>query len=201
VKLSPKQQSHFWLIWAEVCSVQGWLGAEKEVHRKEVLAECGFRSLKDVDKTAGFDRLKGALNRLRYRLEGGTEAAFPDTAEARRHAWLIGHKLIPALAADLGGQDKAEAYVAKIIRDRWDSDLHWSQLGLHLDPRRSPEMLRHLLFTLSRVLHRRDALPDDAPAQAVQVAQNLDKPLIDPPSEASFGQTSPVEATPSDHPF
>ncbi len=200
MKLSPKQQAHFWKLWAEVCSVQGWMGDEKETQRKAVLAECGFRSLKDVDQVAGFDRVKGALNRLRYRLEGGTEEAFPEVAEARRHTWLIQHKLIPALAENLGGDAQAEAYVAAIILDKWGSHLHWSRLGLHQDPTRGPQMVRNLLYTLTRILHRRDALPEDGLPSSAS-SQKLDKPLIDLASRARFGQIDPGSASGPDSPF
>lgn len=153
------------------------MGDEKETRRREVLRELGFSSLREVDKKGGYDRVKAALQRLAYRLEGGTAAAFPDTGQMRRHVYLIRTRLIPGLAHRMG-RPAADAYVAEICRDKWAWDRPWASLADDLAT--GPGRITHLLYTLTARLH---ALTKPGPG--------VDKPLQTAPSTGSSGQIAP----------
>jgi hypothetical protein len=144
MKLTKPQVWAFWRLWGAACDVQGWASAEREPQRREMLARCGFASLKDVDRRAGFDRVKTECLRLAERLEGGLEATYPGLGEARRHAHIIRSDLMPRLRAC--GAD-AEAYVAAIARDRFGM-ANWEDLSEHAGP--GPQRIKQLLFTLTR---------------------------------------------------
>lgn len=181
--LTKPQQTAFWRMWAGACDVQGWMGNEREARRKEVLLECGFSSLTQVDRTAGFDRVKGALQRLQYRLEGGRESAFPDVGEMRRHVHLIRTHLVPGIASHV---EDPEAYVAAIVRDKFGTGSHWSSLAAN--PQSGPVQIRQLLYTLTRALHHLQA---EARASR-KTGPVLDKPLNNPPVLPSVGQIDPL---------
>ncbi len=177
--LKPAQVAHFWKLWAEACDVQGWMGKDRELQRKNVLAELGWNSLKDVDRTSGFDRLKGHLLRLSYRIPGGTEAAFPDVGEMRRHCGLIRADLLPRLAAV---HPDPEGYLGRILRDRFDGVRRWEDLAE--DPLHGPRLIRHLLFTLTRAVRRLE--------RKAELAAALDKPLKITRPDGPSGQIGPT---------
>lgn len=177
--MTPGQTKMFWRLWSAACATQGWMGDEREVRRKEVLAELGYTSLKQVDGRAGFDRLKGRLQALNYRIEGGTEAAFPDVGEMRRHLWIITSELFPRLAKV---HPEPERYLGRILRDRFGQRLCPADLAEN--PAIGPRNVRHLLYTLTRAVRR---------LEAAAKAQALDKPLKTTPEPAPAGQ---IEAPP-----
>lgn len=178
MRLRPAQLALFWRLWAEACAVQGWQGAEREIQRKAVLAELGFSSLKLVDHTAGFDRLKGRLQTLAYRIQGGTEAAFPDVGEMRRHCGIIRTDLLPRLAAV---HPDPQGYLARILRDRFGGEVRWESLAEN--PETGPRLVRHLLFTLTRAVRRLEREAERAADRAA-----LDKPLKTSGPGPQFGQ-------------
>jgi hypothetical protein len=173
------QTKLFWRLWSRACQTQGWMGDEREVQRKVVLGEMGFSSLKDVDSTRGFDRVKARLNVLCQRLEGAREETWPDLGEARRHAWIIEHELIPGLADLLSDP---HAYVAQICQDKFGHTTKWQ--NLLDDPGSGPRKVRDLLFTLTA---RLQALRRDA-GEGTK-ASKMDKPLRNRQNLASDGQT------------
>lgn len=151
------------------------MGDEREVRRKEVLRELGFTSLKEVGTTASFDLLKGRLQALNYRIEGGTEAAFPDVGDMRRHLWLVESDLFPRLAAV---HPDPSRYLGRILRDRFGRRLQVQDLARN--PQFGPTDARHLLYTLTRAVRRLEKKAESAAA--------LDKPLKIPPETAPAGQ-------------
>lgn len=74
--LTPSQQSRFWREWAVACQVQGWTTqdglsqAEIDAKRHLLLSSAGFRSLTQVDRRKGFDRVLEKLAMLRDDLDG-----------------------------------------------------------------------------------------------------------------------------------
>lgn len=181
MRLRPAQQALFWRLWSDACAVQGWQGPARERQRKAILEEMGWESLKDVDHTAGFDRLKGRLERLAYRISGGAEAAFPDLGEMRRHCGLIRTDLLPRLAAV---HPDPHAYLARILRDRFGGEVRWESLAEN--PATGPKRVRDLLFTLTRAVRRLEKLAE------------LDKPLKTTPPDPGFGQIGSPAAEPAD---
>ena len=144
MKLSFGQVRMFWSLWSGACSAQGWMNAEREQRRREVLGSLGFQSLTDVDQGDGFDRVRAELLRLSDRLDGATESAFPEIGRMRRDLWIVEHRLIPALVKS--GRDP-ERYIASIIEDRgWG--VHW--MNIPNDPQRGPARARELMLTLTR---------------------------------------------------
>ena len=179
MQLKPAQVSLFWRLWADACAVQGWMGQDREVQRKNMLSELGWKSLKDVDRTRGFDRLKGHLLRLSYRIPGGTEAAFPDVGEMRRHFGLIRADLLPRLASV---HPDPEGYLGRILRDRFDGVRRWEDLAEN--PLHGPRLIRHLLFTLTRAVRRLE--------RKAELAAALDKPLKITRPDGPSGQIGPT---------
>jgi hypothetical protein len=58
--MTDSQRHSFWRKWGDVCEAQGWDKLppfQREAKRIEILGELGFASAKDVDKTAGCDRV------------------------------------------------------------------------------------------------------------------------------------------------
>jgi hypothetical protein len=180
------QTKLFWRLWSRACQTQGWMGDEREVQRKVVLGELGFSSLKDVDSTRGFDRVKARLNILCQRLEGARDETWPDLGEARRHAWIIEHDLIPGLAEHLAD---APAYVAQICLDKFGHPTRWQ--NLMDDPKTGPRKVRDLLFTLTA---RLQALRREA--GVAPKASKMDKPLRNRRILAPDGQTDGQAASP-----
>lgn len=171
--LKPRQLALFWRLWSDACATQGWIGDEKELRRHEVLENLGFSSLKLVDPTSGFDRVKHRLMALSYRLEGGAGLAFPDIGDMRRHLHLIESDVLPRLAALVESPD---AYVDAICRDKFGHSGPWRSLADH--PDRGPNRVIHLLMTLKRAMRRLEA-------------SQSDKPLRNRPQTPHFGQNAP----------
>jgi hypothetical protein len=99
-------------MWADACAAQDWNklpSAERDDRRREMLAELGFASVKEVDSTTGFDRLKARLLQLADRVS--VESA--DAGQRRRVLYVIGQLL--ADAYDTGYGHAAET----ILRDRF----------------------------------------------------------------------------------
>lgn len=186
--MTSKQTKLFWILWAEACEVQGWMGNDRELQRKNVLAELGWKSLKDVTRTNEFDRLKGHLLRLSYRIPGGTEAAFPDVGEMRRHCGLIRADLLPRLAAV---HPDPEGYVGRILRDRFGGVRRWEDLAEN--PMHGPRLIRQLLYTLTRAVRRLEKLAD----RGASLDNPLKTTLPEGPSGQIVAQGEPAMAGPA----
>ena len=99
--MSRDQARHYWTLWAAACRAQGWdklPSAERDEKRYEVMAELGFASVKDVDSTTGFDRLKARLLELTDRVSIECE----DAGQRRRVLYVIGQLLADAGEAGYG---------------------------------------------------------------------------------------------------
>ncbi|MDE2099079.1 MAG: hypothetical protein KGL39_17630 [Patescibacteria group bacterium] len=102
--LSKSQQQRFWREWAAACRAQGWTRADGwseaqiDSQRHQLLQECGFDSLTEVDRTAGFDKVLAALQTLQSLLDGALEAEDPTIGESRRIRHVIVTELLPCLA-------------------------------------------------------------------------------------------------------
>lgn len=122
MKLSEDQVKLFWRLWAAACRYQGWTrqrgltSAQIDVKRKELLARLGFGSLHDVDRRAGFGRVKSELLALADNLRGAVEADHPEMDGARRKRYLITFELIPCLALYV---EDPVGYVEQILRDKF----------------------------------------------------------------------------------
>jgi len=180
MRLSKAQVSWFWREWSKACSIQGWMGEEKESRRRELIREIGFGSLTQVDRSAGFDRLKARVMALQYRIEGPLNELYPDLGDMRRHLHLIRSHYLPQLARL--GVDPA-AYVGEICRDKFGHTAPWESLADH--PVHGPDLVRQLLYTLAArvsALSRRD-LPA-SPSKS-------DISMITPPSGGPIGHHPP----------
>lgn len=57
-KMTESQWLVMWRKWGDVCRAQGWdklPAAERDAKRREILAELGFTSAKEIDKGKGCD--------------------------------------------------------------------------------------------------------------------------------------------------
>lgn len=170
MKLSKTQVALFWRLWSRACKHQGWTDRRAtEERRHQLLADCGFASLHDVDRTAGFGRVKAALLTLCDDLDGAIEADHPELDQARRLRHKIAWHLLPALgklpemAAHPGGP---VAYAEAICRDKFGLPKTWQfdldDLSADPVPRRAPDgrvtlqpsPLLQLVITLTARLRR-----------------------------------------------
>jgi len=151
--LSTDQVSLFWREWPKSCAAQGWTRAkgmsakEIDTKRKEFLLRCGFQSLKDVDRTHGFTRVKNELTLLqRPDLKAARETVDSSLNEARilRHGILT--DLIPCLELYI---PDVRAYLAEVLFHQGHQmrDLELMQL--------SAGRLRRLRFTISARLNEK----------------------------------------------
>jgi hypothetical protein len=122
MKLSPAQVQRFWREWSAACAVLHWTradglsAAEIDARRKEFLARCGFSSLTQVDRVAGFTKV---LNELLV-LQGVSLAAARETLEpALNEARVLRHHIlteqVPCLELYLAD---VRAYLTAIIADK-----------------------------------------------------------------------------------
>lgn len=108
----------------------GLTSAEIDAKRKEFLARCGFKSLTEVDRTAGFTKV---LNELIV-LQGGTnlkaarETVDPTLNEARVLRHQIAAELIPCLELYI---PDVRAYLSEVLasQPRLMRDLDLPQLN------------------------------------------------------------------------
>jgi hypothetical protein len=148
VKLSKAQCDLFWSLWAAACRYQGWTrdrgltSAEIDIKRKALLAACGFGSLKDVDKTAGFDAVKARLLALQDDVDGASEVDHPEIGAARRWRQKIEDEIMPGIARF---KEDAIGYAERIARDKFGLPEHWV---LDLDDLK-PSDIHDLMVTLS----------------------------------------------------
>lgn len=174
MKLSKDQVPLFWKLWAKACRAQGWTKAAGlttaaiDAKRKELLARCGFQSLKDVDPRDGFSLLKRELLKLDDQLQGAREEVQSEIESGRKARWFIEHDLMPCLALYV---EDAAAYVEAVATDkfRWKTrDAMQRRITLDDltdDPivrevrgelKESASQLEQLKFTLARCLSRKE---------------------------------------------
>ena len=122
MKLSPAQVQRFWSEWSVACAVLHWTradgltAAEIDARRKEFLARCGFSSLTEVDRVAGFTKVLNELLVLQgASLDAARETMQPSLNQARvlRHQLLT--ELIPCLELNIAD---VRAYITEIIEDK-----------------------------------------------------------------------------------
>jgi hypothetical protein len=125
MKLSPDQVKMFWREWPKSCRAQNWTraegmsAAEIDAKRKEFLARCGFKSLTEVDKVAGFTKVKNELLVLQgVSLQAAREADDPTINDGRVMRHQILTDLIPCLELYVGD---VRGYITAIMEDknRW----------------------------------------------------------------------------------
>jgi hypothetical protein len=118
--LAPKQVKEFWRLWPQACSANGWTrengmtAAAIDAKRKEVLRECGFNSLTEVDRRDGFTKVKNKLLVLiGVSVQAGVEANDPVAHNnARIHRHVIETEILPCLALYV---EDVTGYVATVI--------------------------------------------------------------------------------------
>jgi hypothetical protein len=139
--MTKDQAALFWRLWSAACQYQGWnalSSAERDEKRHEVLAECGFESVKDVDSLHGFDRVKARL----LELQGRVQNAPDDAGQRRRYVVKIG-----ILLAELGEAGYAEHSLNTILRERFKI-IHGVNTITDLE---TPELLNLIRTLTSRV--------------------------------------------------
>jgi len=166
--MSSEQRTFFWRLWKNACAWQGWnklSATEQNEHRHAMLAALGFKSVREVNSTDEFDRLKSHL----LALAGIVENAAPDAGSRRRLLSSIG-----AVIVVLETSGYSSHSINTILFNRFKivrGILSISDLDTH--------QLKQLLLTLTARLdswNRRQssALQDDpptpgtVPAEAVQ---------------------------------
>lgn len=180
-KMSEEQASWFWRNWERACRVQGWTGAARDVKRHEVLAGLGFASIKEVDKTAGFDRLKKRVLELQAKVlvdtpETGQPAApGEDAGERRRLLWRVAE----AVAA-LQKSGYPEHSFATVFRD----------FGLVKGWRGIADLEQGRLLTLSRTLSRIHT--EWLERKAEEAEYEAAKPVVDVEFSCDVPSTEPV---------
>jgi hypothetical protein len=163
--ISTAQQTLFWRTWAAACQTQGWTrerglnSAEINAKRREMLAEIGFKSLKDVDHRSGFDRVLSRVRRLADSVQGAMDENAPASGDRRRMVHRMGI-LIRCLALYLT-PGSAPTYVESICRAKFGTS-NWEDLSAdpRVDdsgprPRIRQSELEELIITLSGRLNGR----------------------------------------------
>jgi hypothetical protein len=148
-KISEKQYFTFWRMWRQALEAQGWDGltkAEQDAKRYEMLGRAGFSSLKAVDHTNGFDRVKRELLALQDVLVESAEAG-----QRRRYLHRIGEQIPELERLDYGPA------LNKILVERFKVVAGVSTI----EDLRTNELL-HLVETLDRCFKdQREAARED----------------------------------------
>lgn len=161
MKLSSKQQSMFWAIWAKAESEEIPASAtrkERDTARRDVIMNaCGKRSLKDVNPTGDFDSLMYSVATL----AGDYDAmSYWVIAGERRTAHMIGN--CARQIGEIVGDPKGWEY-CRLVLEQAQFPLDWMDI---------PE---HLLSATFKMLdtHRRRILKRDYRWQGVRYGQPL----------------------------
>lgn len=174
MKLSTPQVQRFWREWPKSCAAMQWTrvagmtAAEIDAKRKEFLKGCGFDSLKDVDRVAGFTKVLNELLVLQgVSLKAAHETVDPSLNRSRVLRNHILTELVPCL--ELYVED-VRAYITKIMQDknRWwkidrpECEMTLMDLSAEKIPgtdratgevKEYPSQLEQLLYTLSARLN------------------------------------------------
>ncbi|HEV2692266.1 MAG TPA: hypothetical protein VG347_05165 [Verrucomicrobiae bacterium] len=125
MKLSTAQVQRFWREWAATCRINNWTreagltAVQIDGHRKELLARCGFQSLKDVDRVAGFTKVLAELGVAQgTNLQAAREADDGSINDGRVIRNQILTEIVPCLELYI---EDVRAYITSIIEDksRW----------------------------------------------------------------------------------
>ena len=176
MKLSPAQLQKFWDKsdgWPAAVRDQGWTKEEGERQRKLMLAKCGFRSLTEVDRTKGFDRvlqevavLRCDLTALRSAEDSPRRVLLRAIEEysAPLSSAILPSAIHPASAAPFGC-----LYLGSIMLDRWGhADLDRLDL-VELEQLRDTLAARCSAKGLKRQRQARPSAPGDLPALNVEL--------------------------------
>ena len=160
--MSEEQARWFWRNWPLAVAEQGWTAAESEDRRRAMLADLGFKSLKDVDKKDGFDRLKQRVMELQDRLVAEKD----DAGQRRRFLHRIGEQRVEL--EELMGGEEASAYLDPIFRDRF----HLVPGAKALEDLSTGE-LEKMVMTLDRVVkdQREVAQDEHDEAKAMEIEE------------------------------
>lgn len=171
--LTDAQVKRFWRDWSAACKAQGWTraagltAAQIDQHRRALIERAGFRSLTEVDRSAGFGRVLSELGILLDRVKSAVESDHPEMDSGRRKRWVVLHRILPCLGVYV--HDPA-AYLASILRDKtdWYRRTEHYALPLTLDELtddpvirtrpdgsldEQPSHLDQIMMTLTRVVH------------------------------------------------
>ncbi|MDE2010535.1 MAG: hypothetical protein KGJ09_10750 [Candidatus Omnitrophica bacterium] len=120
MNLTPAQLKRFWREWSATCRSKGWLTeVDKQNYRRQILRQCGFESLTQVDRTDGFTRVLNEIISMRgTSIQAARETEDPTLNQARILRHNIAAEIIPCL--ELYIQD-VPAYLQQIMADktRW----------------------------------------------------------------------------------
>ena len=125
MKLSDEQVKLFWREWPKSCAAMGWTKArglsakEIDAKRKEFLLGCGFDSLTQVDRVAGFTKVKNELLVLQgVSIKAAQETIDPTLNDGRTLRHFILTDQVPCLELYL---DDVRGYMTSIMEDknRW----------------------------------------------------------------------------------
>jgi hypothetical protein len=174
MKLSTDQVKRFWREWPKSCKAMGWTKAnglsadEIDAKRKELIARCGFKSLTEVDRVAGFTKVLNELLVLQgTSLKAAREADDPSINEGRVLRTLILTELVPCLELYIAD---VRAYIQRIMEDKnryWKIDrpaCEMSIMDLDTKPvpsvdrstgelKEFPSPLKQMMFTLQARLN------------------------------------------------
>lgn len=171
--LTDAQVKRFWRDWSAACKAQGWTraagltAAQIDQHRRALIERAGFRSLTEVDRSAGFGRVLSELGILLDRVKSAVESDHPEMDSGRRKRWVIRNQILLCLGVYV--QD-VEGYMAAIMRDKFDWRRVESGYAVPLtlddltdDPvirsrtdgslQEQPSQLDQILMTLNRQVH------------------------------------------------
>jgi hypothetical protein len=169
--ITKAQQTLFWRTWAAACAAQGWTkerglnSAGVDAKRREVLADLGFASLKNVDHRGGFDRVLSRIRKLADVVQGAIDENDAVSGDRRRL-----HHRMDCLVRCLGlymPESTVESYIAAIVRGKFGrpgrTNPHWTDLDaepregtpLRGQPRIRQSELEELIITLSARLNGR----------------------------------------------
>ena len=132
-KITSRQLAAFWRTFGIACSEQGIVDKAKqnEYRHRVLIEEAGAESIKELDRTKGYERVMFRLNIDAGRYE---YAARYESAEERRFAYMIERCVNQILQLASSESHSAERYVcgilyhAKINYSKTD-DTYWLDLS------------------------------------------------------------------------
>ena len=178
MQLTKPQLSRFWRDWSAVSTTQGWTKsngwteAQINQERYTILRECGFESLTEVDRGAGFDRVLAVLGKLRENVsktietlpaETVTVSAGPTQSVRVQDTPGLRRRLIwkcRQYARPLGG----DTYIIAVARDRFHLTI-----GLSTIEDITTDQLHQLMITLAARISSRRQSAQTSPKEVAAV--------------------------------
>jgi hypothetical protein len=177
-RISQEQFHLFWRLFSQASAVQGWdrlRTIERDEKRRELLRFLGWQSLKDVDRTKGFDDLKKRLLELADIVvnpgpdRGQPVAPDEDDGDRRRVVFRI-----QETADSLAAAEFPDSYLIPIFKNFGMVNGWLSLTSLKRDGERGlialNAVLQDRLISWNRAKHRRS---HPRPAKPVQTLCNL----------------------------